>query len=69
MQSVHNLPHLLRKLRKQHGFSLKDVGKIVGKDPSQVWRWENGKSEIPMSSFIQLANIYGFSSDEMETIS
>ena len=59
MHSTYNLPHLLRKLRKKHGLSLKQVGKIVGKDPSQVWRWENGKSEIPMTSFIRLANSYG----------
>lgn len=68
MPSTHNIPHLLRKLRKKHGLSLKQVGIIVGKDPSQVWRWENGKSEIPMASFIKLANSYGFYINDEESL-
>ncbi len=41
----------LRKLRLQHGFSQKELAKLLGYSESTIKRWENRKS-VPSSSYI-----------------
>ncbi|MCR5176829.1 MAG: helix-turn-helix domain-containing protein [Anaerovibrio sp.] len=48
----------LRQARREKHLSLNDVGKAVGRGPTAVWRWENGKSHIKMDMLLKLAHLY-----------
>lgn len=50
----------LAQLKKARGLrSLNDVGKEVGLSRQQIWNYENGLSEPPLSVLSQLAELYG----------
>lgn len=50
----------LEQLKKARGLrSLNDVGKEVGLTRQQIWNYENGESEPPLSVLIKLADLYG----------
>lgn len=50
----------LEQLKKARGLrSLNDVGKAVGLSRQQIWNYENGDSEPPLSVLIKLADLYG----------
>lgn len=50
----------LEQLKKARGLrSLNDVSKAVGLSRQQIWHYENGLSEPPVSVLMKLANLYG----------
>lgn len=50
----------LEKLKKARGMrSQSDVAKALGLSRQQIWNYENGTSEPPLSILIKLAELYG----------
>lgn len=50
----------LEQLKKARGLrSLRSVGTAVGVTRQQVWNYENGTSEPPISVLAKLADLYG----------
>jgi transcriptional regulator with XRE-family HTH domain len=50
----------LDKLKKARGLrSLSDVAKEVNLTRQQIWNYENGTSEPPISVLMKLAHLYG----------
>lgn len=50
----------LEQLRQARGErSLKDVAEQIGVTRQQIWNYENGVSEPPVSILIKLADYYG----------
>lgn len=48
------------QLKKARGLrSLSDVGSAIGVSRQQVWNYENGTSEPPLTVLVKLANLYG----------
>lgn len=51
--------HVLKKLRKQHGFTIEDVARFLGfKVPVSYWRIENGKVALKASQLKELSTLY-----------
>ena len=48
----------LKKLRKQKGLTQKQVGELIGCDPSTVSRYESGKLELTPDLLERFAEIY-----------
>lgn len=55
----------LRRLRRQKKMNLSDVAQLVGKDRSTVWRYENGKIEMPTEVLFILADFYQVNVDSL----
>ena len=55
----------LRRLRRQNRMNLGDLARIVGKDRSTIWRYENGKVEVPTNVLFVLADYYQVSVDSL----
>jgi transcriptional regulator with XRE-family HTH domain len=55
----------LRRLRRQKKMNLSDVAQLVGKDRSTVWRYENGKVEMPTEVLFILADFYQVNVDSL----
>jgi transcriptional regulator with XRE-family HTH domain len=55
----------LRRLRRQRKLKIRDVAKLIGKDPSTVWRYENGLTKIKADTLFQLADLYGVTVNEL----
>lgn len=50
----------LDRLKQARGLrSLSEVSKAIGVSRQQVWHYENGMSEPPISVLMKLANLYG----------
>lgn len=50
----------LEQLKKARGLrSVSEVGAVIGVSRQQIWNYENGVSEPPLSVLIKLADLYG----------
>ena len=56
---------LLRRARKEKGYSNKYVASVLGINPSGWSRKERGMSEIAVKEAIIVANLYGMPIDEL----
>lgn len=58
----------LEQLKKARGLrSLNEVSKAIGLSRQQVWHYENGVSEPPISVLIKLADLYGIRVEKLIT--
>ena len=49
---------LLRRLRRQNRFSLAALGKVVDRNKSTIWRYEEGILIVPTDVLFKLADLY-----------
>lgn len=52
---------LLRKIRRDKGFSSLQAAQLIGKNRSTLWRIETGLSDISVTNLLKLLNGYGAS--------
>ena len=52
---------LFRQLRKEHGFSSEEIGKLVDVSDTTITRIESGNSEMTAYTWYRLCQIYGLS--------
>lgn len=57
----------LRRLRRQRRWGLLQVAGMIGKSKSQLWRYENGRSNMSAATLIRLADLYGVPLDQLKT--
>ena len=57
----------LRRLRRQRRLSLEEAAALLGKSRTTVWRYENGRVNMPSEMLLRLAEFYGVSVDELTT--
>lgn len=55
----------LSKIRKKHGLSQKAIADVLGTTQQQINKYEGGQQEMTVSRFIELANFYGITLDEL----
>ncbi len=53
----------LKELRKQKGYTQKELATLIGYDQSMVARWEKGESEPTASAIKNIAVLFDVSSD------
>ena len=54
---------MLRQLRKEHGYTLKELGRLMGVSDAAVSQWESGKREASYEVQLKLAELFGVSVD------
>lgn len=54
---------MLRQLRKEHGYTLKELGKLMGVSDAAVSQWESGKREASYEVQLKLAELFDVSVD------
>lgn len=54
-------PNRLKQLREKHSLRLVEVASLLDRDQSAVWRYENGRGQIPNDVQRALAVRYGVS--------
>lgn len=47
--------------RVKNGYTIKEVGKLIGAHPNAVSRWESGTTEPTANNLIALCKLYGCS--------
>lgn len=52
-------PNRLRELREAKGLKPYHIAARYSFDPSTVWRWETGRSDVPDEIKLRLAELYG----------
>lgn len=53
-------------LKKARGLrSMANVAKELGISKQQLWNYENGKSEPPVSVLVRISNMYGVTAQEL----
>ena len=57
----------LRRLRRQRRLSLGEAAAMLGKSRSTLWRYENGRVNMPSEMLLRLAEFYGVSLDQLTT--
>ena len=57
----------LRRLRRQRHLSLAEAAALLGKSRTTVWRYENGRVNMPSEMLLRLAEFYGVSVDQLTT--
>ena len=57
----------LRRLRRQRRLSLAEAAALLGKSRTTVWRYENGRVNMPSEMLLRLAEFYGVSVDQLTT--
>lgn len=55
--------NFLRHLRREHHLSLATLGRIVGRNKSTIWRYEEGILVVPTDVLFKLADLYQVSID------
>ncbi len=53
----------LKELRKQKGYTQKELATLIGYDQSMVARWEKGESEPTASAIKNISVLFDVSSD------
>ena len=48
----------LKTAREERELSCQEVGKFLGVNRSNIWRWENAKVSIPLPRLVQLVQLY-----------
>ena len=57
----------LRRLRRQRRLSLEEAAALLGKSRTTIWRYENGRVNMPSAMLLRLAEFYGVSVDQLTT--
>lgn len=64
---INTVPMILRYVRKQKGYSQKQIADLLNTSAGQVWKYENEdpryNQEIPTRHIITLAKFYHVSAD------
>ena len=55
----------LAKIRKKHNLSQNDIAQILGTTQQTINRYENGQVDMSVTRFIELADFYQISLDEL----
>lgn len=65
--AVEDKPYLprLKEIRKESGYSQKEVGQVLGIAQDAYAKYENGVVELPIKRMITLCRLFGVSSDYM----
>lgn len=58
-----NISQRLVELRKERGFSQREVAEMIGSDPRAYQRYELGERVPVITSVVALARLYGVSTD------
>lgn len=53
-----SIPNALKRLREMSGFTINEVGEIVGKSGKTVSAWENGRGQPDIETLITLSHLY-----------
>jgi transcriptional regulator with XRE-family HTH domain len=56
---------LIRKLRKEAGYTLEQAAEVTGYPKTNLWRMETKKGSLSVDDFISLANSYGYSAGDL----
>lgn len=59
----------LKALREEYGHTQESLAEMLGRDIKQVWRWETEKVSPSSDAVIQMAKIFGVTSDYLLGIS
>lgn len=57
-----SIANTLKKSRKEHGYSLKEVAEMVGRSDKSVSSWETGRTQPDIPTLIKLCEIYNIKS-------
>ena len=57
----------LRRLRRQRCLSLGEAAALLGKSRTTLWRYENGRVNMPSEMLLRLAEFYGVALDQLTT--
>ena len=57
----------LRRLRRQRCLSLGEAAALLGKSRTTLWRYENGRVNMPSEMLLRLAEFYGVALDQLPT--
>lgn len=57
----------LRRLRRQRRLSLGEAAALLGRSRTTIWRYENGRVNMPSEMLLRLAEFYGVSVDQLTT--
>ena len=52
---------LLKQARRSRGLSIDKVSSLIGKNRTMLWRYETGKSDIPVKVLLKILNTYKIS--------
>lgn len=52
---------LLKQARRSRGLSIDKVSSLIGKNRTMLWRYETGKSDIPVKVLLKILSIYKLS--------
>ena len=55
---------LLKEAREEKGYTLREVGKIMGKDHTTISKWEQGKNAMLVSDLIKYCTVLDIDLDE-----
>lgn len=55
----------LAKIRKQKGYSQREIAEVLKTTQQQINKYENGQQEMNVSRFIELADFYNITLDEL----
>jgi predicted transcriptional regulator len=57
----------LRRLRRQRRLSLGEAATLLGRSRTTIWRYENGRVNMPSEMLLRLAEFYGVSLEQLTT--
>lgn len=60
---MQNYKKRIRELRLNANLSQREVAEMLGVKQQQYQRWETGNREFPIKELVQLAEIFGVSTD------
>ena len=52
---------LLKQARRCRGLSIDKVSSLIGKNRTMLWRYETGKSDIPVKVLLKILSTYKLS--------
>ncbi len=58
MDSAKGFGEIIKKLRKENGFTAMQVAEIIGKSDSTISAWETGKASPDIDTFFILCELY-----------
>jgi transcriptional regulator with XRE-family HTH domain len=62
MTTREKLALALNRLRKEHEYSVGELGKLTGRSPKTISAWEVGRGQPDADMLVRLCEIYGLSS-------
>lgn len=58
-----SIGNIIKKLRKQHGFTQEELAEQLNVTPQAISKWENGSGMPDISQIVPLASVFGVSTD------